>query len=187
MAYDPNERLTLADQIRLLAQIMPEEEAKARVGKAFRLREIIYRPLYAVPYEDAVIDYDTGKVFLRKPVKKIFIPTQTAEEFVNHFPEAASVLARQIDENNRVPANELPSADRPVREVGTSRKPAVHTASYSDIKSAVETHGPGAESELMTAVKEALPKKHVPRARVRQARDELFGKKGRTGRPKSRK
>jgi hypothetical protein len=188
MAYDPNEPLTLADQLRLLAQTMPEAEAKARLGKAFRLREITYRPLYAVSYEDAMIDYNTGKVFLRKPVKKTFTPTVTAAEFVAHFPQAASALARRIDETTELLASEIPSADRTLNEAGASGEPTTTpTASYLDVKAAIQKHGPATEKELSRAVSEALPNKHVSREWVRRARDELFGKKGRTGRPKSPK
>ena len=46
---DPSERLTLAEQLRLLvSQGVPEEDAKTRLGKVFRLKEIIYRPNYAM-------------------------------------------------------------------------------------------------------------------------------------------
>ena len=61
------------------------------------------------------------------------------------------------------------------------------TASRTDVKTAIEKHGPGTEKELMKTVSEALPNRHVPREWVRQARDDLFGKPGRTGRPKSAK
>jgi hypothetical protein len=59
------------------------------------------------------------------------------------------------------------------------------TASYADVKKAVEKRGRATECELRKAAHEALPGKQVPRIWVRKARDELFGKLGRTGRPKS--
>jgi hypothetical protein len=187
MAYHPDERLTLADQFRLLAQIMPEDEAKARLSKAFRLREIRCQPLYAVSYEDALIDFNTGKVFLPKPVKKTFMPTLTATEFGAHFPQVASARAWQTNATNELPGSEAPSADRPPRKAGTSGKPAAPTASYLEVRSAVEKHGRDTERNLLRAVGKAQPGKHVPRERVRNARDDLFGKTGRTGRPKSPK
>src|SRR5262249_6876911 len=104
-----------------------------------------------------------------------------------HFRQAASALARRTNETAELLASEVPSADRPPRKAGASGKPAALTASYSDVRSAVERHGRGTERELLRAVGKTLPNKHVPREWVRQARDELFGKPGRTGRPKSAK
>jgi hypothetical protein len=47
---DPNERLTLPEQVRLLARVMPADRAKARIEKAFRFREIACQPQFAVSY-----------------------------------------------------------------------------------------------------------------------------------------
>ncbi len=41
---EPNERLTLPEQVRLLSQTMPAERARARIEKAFRFREVDYQP-----------------------------------------------------------------------------------------------------------------------------------------------
>ena len=65
--------------------------------------------------------------------------------------------------------------------------PTPSTASYPDLKAAVQKRGNATESELLRAVREALPGKKVPREWVRRARNELFGKPGRKGRPKSPK
>jgi hypothetical protein len=61
------------------------------------------------------------------------------------------------------------------------------TASYEEVKKAVEKRGPAIERELCKAAHEVLPGRTVPRAWVRKARDELFGRPGRIGRPKSSK
>jgi hypothetical protein len=82
---DPNERLTLPEQLRLLARIMPEERARARIDKAFRLREISYHPKYAVSYDDARIDWVSGRVILSRLPRQPFTPTLTAAEFFAHF------------------------------------------------------------------------------------------------------
>jgi hypothetical protein len=60
------------------------------------------------------------------------------------------------------------------------------TASYDDVKAAVEKRGVAKEAELVEAAREALPDRQVPRAWVRRARDDLFGKPP-IGRPKSPK
>jgi hypothetical protein len=68
----------------------------------------------------------------------------------------------------------------------TTNEPApVKTASYSDVKKAVQKLGPAAEAELWEAVRGKLAPNRVSRQQVRCARDEIFGKPGRTGRPKS--
>jgi hypothetical protein len=83
---DPSERLTLAEQLRLLvSQGMPEADAAACLGKAFRLREITYQPQFAFSYEDAKIDWDTGRVRLSRGSRNPFTPTLTAAEFLSHF------------------------------------------------------------------------------------------------------
>jgi hypothetical protein len=64
-------------------------------------------------------------------------------------------------------------------------KPSTPTASYPAVKDAVQKRGSTTEAALRKAVSEALQNKHVPRELVRRARDELFGKPGRSGRPKS--
>jgi len=83
----PSKLLTLAEQLRLLtSRGIPEEEAKARLGKAFRLREVVtYKPLRALPYEDAKIDWVTGRVTLRGLSQNPFTPTLTEAEFLSNF------------------------------------------------------------------------------------------------------
>jgi hypothetical protein len=185
MAYDANEPLTLADQLALLARTMPEDEARARLDKLFRLRgKSIYAPKYAVSYEDAKIDWATGRVTLRRLPRQPFTPTLTAAEHFALFPQSVS------NKTTELPPDDV-SAVHPINDAlaATSKNsdPVVPTASYSDVKSIVKKHGEGTERELLTVVREALSNKHVPRARIRQARDELFGKPGRVGRPKSGK
>jgi hypothetical protein len=89
MAYDPNELLTLADQLRLLVQQgMGEDEAKARLTKLFGLRgRSIYSPKYAVSYEGATIDWETGLATLRRLPRQPFTPWLTAAEHFALFPQ----------------------------------------------------------------------------------------------------
>jgi hypothetical protein len=87
---DSSERLTLAEQLRLLvSQGVPEEDAKTRLGKVFRLKEIIYRPNYAMSYENASINWETGQVSVRRLSRRPFTPTLTAPELFAHFQEGA--------------------------------------------------------------------------------------------------
>jgi hypothetical protein len=62
---------------------------------------------------------------------------------------------------------------------------SVSAVSFADVKKAVQKRGPAIEAELIRAVQEAFPDKRAPRQLVRRARDELFGRPGRRGRPKS--
>jgi len=82
---DPAERLTLAEQLAELALALGEDRAKMRLGQAFRRKEIPYTPNFAVSYEDADIDWLTGKVTLQRPFRRTFIPTLTRAEFGAHF------------------------------------------------------------------------------------------------------
>ncbi len=58
------------------------------------------------------------------------------------------------------------------------------TVNYLALKAAIEQHGAGTEAQLTAHAALAFPGKHVPRAWVRRARDDLFGKPS-PGRPKS--
>jgi hypothetical protein len=103
LPYDPNELLTLADQLRLLMdQGIAEDDAKVRLGKLFAFRgQIIYSPKFAYSYEDAIIDWKTGRVVLRKWLRREttprrlplqprqwFTPTLTAAAHHTLFPPA---------------------------------------------------------------------------------------------------
>jgi hypothetical protein len=81
----PTERLTLPEQVSLLARVMPEDRARARIEKAFRFREVSYDPEFAVSYDDARIDWQSGMVVLRRVPRQPFTPTLSAAEFDRHF------------------------------------------------------------------------------------------------------
>jgi hypothetical protein len=100
LPYDPNELLTLADQLRLLIeQGIAEDEAKARLGKLFALQgQRIYNRKFVFSYEDASIDWETGRVVLRRWLRHeaprrlprqprhFFTPTLTAAAHYALFP-----------------------------------------------------------------------------------------------------
>lgn len=105
LAPDPNERLTLPEQVRILIQVMPEDRARARIEKAFRFRDVAYQPQFAVSYQDARIDWLTGVVVLRGLPRQPFTPTLTAAEFSRHFARAfaeapQSAMPRQEPEEH---------------------------------------------------------------------------------------
>lgn len=104
-------------------------------------------------------------------------------EVFNSSAALPEVPARRSNEKAEPLANAVANADRPTSESPASCKPP--TASYLDVKDAVKKRGGTTEKELLKAAQKALPTKHIPRSLVRRARDDLFGKPGRTGRPKS--
>jgi hypothetical protein len=91
---EPNESLTLPVQVRLLARVIPEDRARARIEKAFRFREVVFQPEFAVSYEDARIDWQTGVVVLRKLPCRPFTPTLSAAEFDRHFMSGRDAAAK---------------------------------------------------------------------------------------------
>jgi len=89
---DPSERLTLAEQLRLLvSQGVPEEDAKTRLGKVFRLKEIIYRANYAMSYENASINWETGQVSVRRLSRRPFTPDPDSAGVVCPFPRESAI------------------------------------------------------------------------------------------------
>jgi hypothetical protein len=74
-----------------------------------------------------------------------------------------------------------------ISELAPIEKPAPgKTASYSVVKTAVEKRGRAPEAELLEAVKKELAPLCVSRKQIRDVIAELYGRPGRTGRPKSR-
>ena len=126
---NPNERLTLPEQVSLLAQIMPEDRAIARIEKAFRLKEIIYQPHYAVLYDDARIDWETGRVILPTLPRQPFTPTLTASELFRYL-----MPTRQA-------SKESPQAARPPVEKAVAGSAEI--AARPQESDATETPTPG--------------------------------------------
>jgi hypothetical protein len=123
----PCERLTLLEQVRLLARVMPEERARARVEKAFRLKEIIYQPDFAFYYHDARIDWTTGLVLLSRGSRKPFMPTLTTGKFVRHF--MPSGLGATETSRSGPQSREKSTADvSEAQEVATGRTVASHAS-----------------------------------------------------------
>jgi len=111
------------------------------------------------------------------------------DEVLRRWPEpetAGQAVAAKISRQEQPAARE--KTPRETRELTSIDEPvAVKPASFDAVKAAVKKRGPATEAELMKAVQQELATKRVSRKQVRGARDELFGKPGRTGRPKSPK
>lgn len=91
-------RLTLPDQVRRLKPGLGAKASKRAVERAFRLRELAHEPLFAVPYDDAEIDWKTGKVILRRGNRQPFTPTASLDEFEQLFAAAfASSAAKKLE------------------------------------------------------------------------------------------
>jgi hypothetical protein len=111
------------------------------------------------------------------------------DEVLRRWPEA-EIAGRstpaQISEHEQAAARE--KAPRETTELASIDEPAADKpASFTAVKAAVEKRGPATEAELLKTAQQELAPKHVSRQQVRDARNELFGKPGRTGRPKSPK
>ncbi len=74
-----------------------------------------------------------------------------------------------------------------LRQDESPERPVSKTASYEAVKKALQQRGRAKEDDLWQAAREALQGRSVPRDFVRRAIDELWGRPGRTGRPKSLK
>jgi hypothetical protein len=125
MPHDPNELLTLADQLRLLMQQgMAEDEAKARLGRLFAFRgQTLYSPKFYHSYEDPAIDWETGRVVLRRWLRhevprrlprqprRFFTPTLTAAAHYALFPLTGD--ARQLTAKAETDAKNRPIPTKP--------------------------------------------------------------------------
>lgn len=109
---DPRERLTLPEQVRLLAQTMTAERARSRIDKAFRFREVNYQPQYAVRYDQTRIDWETGRVILPRLPRQPFTPTLTTAEFFRHFmPSRGRASSAGPEDILTEPANAKPEGE----------------------------------------------------------------------------
>jgi hypothetical protein len=90
--YEPDVRLSLAQQLRWLKSAgLPENQAKDRLERAFRSRQLRFEPVFASAYDDAEINWKTGQVVLtrhRLPHQR-FVPTLLASEFFTYIQPGA--------------------------------------------------------------------------------------------------
>jgi hypothetical protein len=78
------ERITLAEGLKLLERDIPADQAKARLRQAFIRKAFSQQPLFALPYDEADIDWATGSVKIhRKPDR--FCPTFHRADFNTYF------------------------------------------------------------------------------------------------------
>jgi hypothetical protein len=77
------------------------------VHRAFTLKELPHSPTFAVSYEDAEINWKTGRVTLTRGDRRPFTPTALAQHFERHF---ADILAGSVppkDVTTAAPAKRL--------------------------------------------------------------------------------
>lgn len=78
------ERLNLAEGLAIVERHLPAEQAKARLRAAFVQKAFHQSPLYALPYDEAVINWETG--FVKIPRRRAgFCPTFSRLEFEAYF------------------------------------------------------------------------------------------------------
>lgn len=110
------EKITLVEGLTILQNYggLSPEEAKTRLRQAFVRKAFGQAPLFAFPYDDADIDWTTGRVKIRQNRER-FCPTFRRSDFMNYFFEghtavldvgckevesAAPLIAPAIGENN---------------------------------------------------------------------------------------
>lgn len=78
------EGITLAEGLTLLERRLPAEQAKARLRQAFVQKALGQEPMFALPYDEAHIDWTTGSVKIPRKTER-FCPTFRRSEFNRHF------------------------------------------------------------------------------------------------------
>jgi hypothetical protein len=172
-------------------------ETRGRCEKRFGhpqrvlLQSFIWDPeLISIRWSLNFFVHDAEGPIRREPIHRAlgspiftFTDVQLKRRDFEKWLEQAAVCDKRAIEISPVASNELATA----RGLTATNKPApVKTASYSDVRAAVQKRGPAVEAELLRTAREELAPKHVSRQQIRDAIAELFGRPGRTGRPKSR-
>jgi hypothetical protein len=108
------DHLTLVDGLAILERYLPREQAKSRLRAAFVRKAFIQSPLYAFPYDEADIDWETGSVKISRK-KERFCPTFSRADFEKYFFEGDSAstarnleltaVAYALDEASAVPSS----------------------------------------------------------------------------------
>lgn len=84
LALKSPERVTLAEALTILERQVPSDQAKLRLRQAFIQKAFHQQPLFALPYEEADIDWTTGSVKI--PRKRYrFCPTFLTSDFEDHI------------------------------------------------------------------------------------------------------
>jgi len=90
------DRLSLADALAVLETSIPTEQAKSRLRAAFIQKAFSQSPLYALPYDEAEIDWRTGLVKIPRRRER-FWPTFARADFEAYFlkppPTAGEILS----------------------------------------------------------------------------------------------
>jgi hypothetical protein len=92
----PEERITLAEALAFLEQSFPPDQAKARIRRAFVQKALDQQPMFALPYDEAEIDWATGSVKIPRKRER-FYPTFQRAELVRYFFEIATTTSPMTD------------------------------------------------------------------------------------------
>jgi len=90
------QRITLAEGLAVLEQYLPPHQAKARILRAFVQKALDQEPMFALPYEEAEIDWATGSVKIPRKRER-FHPTLRRAEFERYFFEIAAMTSPMTD------------------------------------------------------------------------------------------
>ena len=90
------ERITLAEGLALVERYLPPDQAKARVLRAFVQKALEQEPVFALPYDEAEIDWATGSVKIPRKRER-FYPTFRRAEFERYFFEIAAMTSPMTD------------------------------------------------------------------------------------------
>ncbi|SED60528.1 hypothetical protein SAMN05444161_3570 [Rhizobiales bacterium GAS191] len=77
-------RISLAEGLALLEGHLPIEQAKRRLRQAFIQKAFSQEPLFALPYDEADIDWTTGLVKIPRKQDR-FCPTLSRADFNSYF------------------------------------------------------------------------------------------------------
>src|SRR5208283_1617562 len=80
----------------LVERYLPPDQAKARVLRAFVQKALEQEPVFALPYDEAEIDWATGSVKIPRKRER-FYPTFRRAEFERYFFEIAAMTSPMTD------------------------------------------------------------------------------------------
>ena len=87
------EPITLVEGLKLLEKHVPTEEAKRQIRQAFIRKSFRQEPFFALPYDEADIEWTTGSVKIPRKRER-FCPTFSRTEFIAYFLQETPTPAR---------------------------------------------------------------------------------------------
>jgi hypothetical protein len=138
---NPQTPLSLADQLNWLVKAgVTKDDARGRLGRAFRGKQIGYEPRFARSYNRARIDWTTGWVEIPRAPRQKFVPTLLAAEFFSQIrrgrPLSSPHDPDEFDELLSVYRHDLYGVpiDESVSKAATEQLPAAYRFELRDGK-----------------------------------------------------